>query len=171
MLGLKIYRILTFILLPFALFLIINIAGSLLISLGNPLMLLSNFILACLPIYIFTSSYFLLFGIFKAKNCKSSLKDWIKINSYISIIFSLLMIIGSAAILLALNNQAMQKELIDKIATQQMSGLPNKMPVAQILQLLKTSVSIMLPFSIILLVHIAFTYRNLKLYKHLFDEV
>ncbi|MBC7722300.1 MAG: hypothetical protein H7068_09770 [Pedobacter sp.] len=170
MLGLKIYRILTFILLPFALFLILNITGSLVISLGNPLMLLSNFILACLPIYIFTSSYFLLFGVFKAKKCKSSLKDWIKINSYISIIFSLLMIMGSVAILLALNNQAMQKELMDKIATQQMSGMPNQMPIAQILQLLKTSVSIMLPFSIILLVHIAFTFRTLKLYRHLFDE-
>ena len=169
MAGLKIYRILTFILLPFAFVLLLNITASLFASLGNPLLLLSNFILACLPIYIFSSSYFLLFGVFKAKSCKQSLKDWIKVNAYVSIVFSVLMVIGSFAILMALNNKAMQAELMAKLSAQAMPGMTNQ-NANQLLQLLKTSVYIMLPFSIVLLVHIVFTFKAIKLYGHVFDE-
>lgn len=168
--GLKIYRILTFILLPFAAFLVLNIAGSLLVSLGNPLMLLSNFILACLPVYIFTSNYFLSFGVIKQKPCKPTLKDWIKVNAYVSIVFSVLMIMGSVAILLALSNKALQQELMGKVTAQQMPGLPSKMPVTEVLQLLKLSVYIMLPFSIILLVHLVFTFKIIKFYSTLFNK-
>lgn len=169
MAGLKIYRILTYILLPFALLLILNIAGSLVMSFGVPLLLLSNFILACLPIYIFTSSYFLLFGVFKAKNCKHSLKDWIKVNAYVAILFSVLMIMGCFAILMAINNPVLLTELMSKLNTQGMPGVTKQNNV-QLIQLLKTSVYIMLPFSIALLAHIIFTFKAIKLYGHVFDE-
>ncbi len=169
MAGLKIYRILTFILLPFAFILLLNITAGLLTSLSNPLLLLSNFILACLPIYIFSSSYFLLFGVFKAKSCRHSLKDWIKVNAYVSIVFSLLMVTGSFAILVALNNKVMLAELMAKISTQAMPGMASQ-NANQLLQLLKTSVYIMLPFSIALLVHIVFTFKAIKLYGYVFDE-
>jgi hypothetical protein len=169
MAGLKIYRILTYILFPFALLLVFNIIQTLPISFGVPLLLLSNFILACLPIYIFASSYFLLFGVFKAKSCKHSLKDWIKVNAYVAIVFSVFMIIGCLAILMALNNPVLLAELTSKLNTQGMPGV-TKQNNTQLLQLFKMSVYIMLPFSIALLAHIVFTFKAIKLYAHVFDE-
>ncbi len=169
MAGLKFYRILTFILLPFAGYLTLNIVSSLIMSIGNVALLLANFILACLPIYIFTSSYFLFNGIFKAKSCKYVLKDWIKVNAFVSILFAVFMILGSLAILIALSDKTIAAQILGQFDTKNFPGI-DKISKDQFFQLLKIFLGVMLPFSILLLVHIVFTFKAIKLYGHVFDE-
>jgi len=53
MLYQKIYKILTYILYPFAFLFAINVVSSLLVALANPLMLVIVFVMACVPLYVF----------------------------------------------------------------------------------------------------------------------
>lgn len=169
MLGIKIYRILTFILLPFAVYISLNVIGTLFMSMGNVGLLLLNFIIASVPVYIFTSSYFLFYGIFKAKGCKYGLKDWIKINGFISILFALLMGFISILLFLVFSNKALMTQFIAQLDSKQFPGAEfiNK---TQIIRMLKVFIAVMFPFSIILIVHIVFTFRAIKRYSHIFDE-
>lgn len=167
--GIKTYRILTYILLPFAAYLSLNILGSLVMSLGNVGLLLSNFIIACLPIYIFTSSYFLFNGVFKAKSCKHGLKDWIKVNAYVSILFAAIMILCALAMFMVFSNKELTAQLMAEFNSKNLPGI-DQVNKDQLIRLIKIYLSVMLPFSIVLVIHIALTFKALKLYSHVFDE-
>ncbi len=169
MLGLKIYRILSFILLPFGALLALNLIGSLLTSLGNPLLLLVTFIMAGAPVYIFASSWFFFNGIRKDKKCKPSLKDWIKVNAFVSVVFITFMLLCCFVFFFLLTNPTILKDVMSKMPSQQMPGMP-QLNGAQVLQIMKVFTSFMFPFSLILLAHIIFTFRYVKVYSYLFEE-
>jgi hypothetical protein len=169
MTSLKIYRVLSFILLPFAAFLSLNLIGSLLASLSNPLLLLTTFIMACAPVYIFTSSWFFFNCIRKDKKCKPSLKDWIKVNAVVTLVFIAFMLLSCIGFLFLFNNPTVFNEIMSKMPSRQMPGM-QQLNVTQVLQVMKVFASIMLPFSLILLVHIIFTFRFIKIYGYLFEE-
>ena len=82
--NLKLYTVLSYILIPIALFFAFLDIALLLSSLANPSALIMVFILACLVIYIFASFKFLKAGIEKEIAQSSKLKDWIKVNAYVS---------------------------------------------------------------------------------------
>src|SRR5580765_6312241 len=81
---LTIYRIFSFLLLPIAIL----------------------FLIACIVIYSFASLNFLIKGIDGNKSVRRSLKDLIKVNAIVSIVFALLMI--SQCIVFLMNPEMMQ---------------------------------------------------------------
>lgn len=165
---LKIYRILTFILLPFATLFGFESLFSILAGMGNPLVLLSGAILACVVIYIFSSALFYYKGILKAGSCKYTLKDWIKVNAVVSIIFASLAIFSCLSILFILNNKELLKLFMGMAQTNQSVGLQPGLSEAGIRAVMKNAIMLMLPFSVILLIHIILTFRLMKLYNHVF---
>src|SRR3954470_1418467 len=82
-----VYRLLTFILLPIAAILGFLDISLLLLALANPAALLPVFAIACIVIYVFTSFFFLIKGILGGMQCKPSLRDWIRVNAFVSIAF------------------------------------------------------------------------------------
>ena len=166
--GFLVHRIICYILIPVAILLTFNTLSGLLLAMSNPILLIVSFIMACVPLYIFCSSYFFFFGIMKAKPCKPSLKEWIKANAYVSIFFIGIMFLCSLSVLMILNSPELLKEVFKQIPNNQ---FPGKQPTPEELtNLLKIFIAIMLPFSILLLIHIFKTFRLLKLYHHVFDK-
>lgn len=83
--SLKLYRILSFILIPLALlFAFIDIA-FLITAMANPSVLIFVFAIACLVVYTFLSFSFLKRGIEREQHQSAKLKDWIKVNAYVSL--------------------------------------------------------------------------------------
>lgn len=158
------YRILSIILLPVAVFFSIMAVFALLTALANPAMLLPVFMIACVAIYIFTSMRFLNNGILRAQPCKKGLKDWIKVNAIVTIIFATLGILQSAAL-------AMEPSLINQAldASLQMQGNPQTVPKETLLKAMKVMLYIFLVISALLFIHAIITFNLLKKYKHVFE--
>ncbi|MBC7589382.1 MAG: hypothetical protein H7178_13610 [Chitinophagaceae bacterium] len=165
----KIYRILSFILLPFGALMALNALSGLFVALTNPLLLIVSFIMACVPLYIFTSSYFFFKGVLQAKPCKASLKEWIKANAVVSIIFGAIMFLCALMILALINNPAAFIDAMKQMPANQQQGF-DKITMPQKIRLFKTFAMVMLPLSAILIVHIVITFRMVKLYNHVFDK-
>lgn len=157
------YKITTYILLPVAALFALFILMLLFIALANPPMLLPLFVVACVVIYVFTSFKFLNKGIIRNNECKPGLKDWIKVNGYVSIVFATLMLIQTIA-------AVQQPELMSKALDETMAMQPANQQISKAM-LMKMVTGIMYFFgviSILLLVHIFSTFRLLKQYRHLF---
>ena len=85
--NLKLYTVLTYILIPIALFFGFLDVLILFSSLANPSALIMVFIIACLVIYTFSSFKFLKMGLEREIVQTSKLKDWIKVNAYVSFFY------------------------------------------------------------------------------------
>jgi Sec-independent protein secretion pathway component TatC len=167
MLGIKIYRILTFILLPIEIIMGLMALIMLIMSLGNVGALLPVFMISCTVIYIFSSFRFLNSGIEQHKPLKASLKHWIKVNGYVCIGFCILMI--TQIITLLVHPEVMQEMY------QQLMVMQNKMQGQQLSAQLFKNMMIgmfcgMLAYAVLLLVHSFMSFRFVQQYQHLFDE-
>jgi hypothetical protein len=160
------YRAINIFILPMAAYIAINALMLLFVSLTNPLMLLLDFIMACIPLYAFTSNYFFNRGIKNAQPCKPALKDWIKVNAYVSLFFSAFMFLACLVLLAALNNPAQLQQLKDQIA----ATSPTPVPEGQLVRYLKIIVYVFLPFTILLVIHIIITLRLLRQYRWVFED-
>ncbi|PZX64729.1 hypothetical protein [Hydrotalea sandarakina] len=167
---LNIYRIFTIVLLPFAALFGLDSVLSIFAGFGNPAVMLSAVILACVVIYIFTSAFFLFKGILKNTFCRASLKDWIKVNAVIAIIFAALAIISCISILYLMSNKAMYNQFIEMLNSSRPAGLPPSYSSQELLMAMRSSLIILLPFSIILFIHVLITFRLLKKYSVLFSK-
>ena len=78
------YKVLTYILIPIALFLGFIDTLLLMAALINPASLIYVFILACFVIYTFVSFKFFRQGVQNEQPLKKNLKDWIKVNAIVS---------------------------------------------------------------------------------------
>jgi hypothetical protein len=161
----RFYRFINIFILPMSAYIAVNVLMSVIVSLTNPLLLLVEFVMACIPLYAFTSNYFFNRGIKNAQPCKPALKDWIKVNSYVSIIFSVIMFFGCLMMLAVLNDPAMLQQLKVQLA----QTAPAQVPEGQLIRYLKISVYVFFPFSILLIIHIIITLRLIKQYKWVFD--
>jgi parvulin-like peptidyl-prolyl isomerase len=99
--NLKLYTVLSYILIPISLFFAFLDIALLLSSLVNPSALIMVFILACLVIYTFASFKFLKAGIEKEVAQTAKLKDWIKVNAYVSFFLCSLFFINAISILIS----------------------------------------------------------------------
>ena len=166
---LKIYRLLSFILLPFGIMFGIEDLSFLFSALGNPPLLLSVFLLACIVIYIFSSFIFLYKAILKSTPCKRSLRDLIRVNAIVSIIFCLLCILSCSFFIVLFNDPTLLAAFTKQISTQSKSSFPFNFNDPEFLAAAKRSVAIMLPFSLLLLIHIIISFRMMKRFIHLFQ--
>jgi hypothetical protein len=165
--NIALYRILSYILLPFGgLFAMIALFG-ILVALSNPILLLNIFFIACVALYIFSSFTFLNKAIIRQTRCKPFLKDFVRVNAFVSIFVAALSIFNSVAILI--------KPQILKLATQQMLSMQASLATgglneAALLNAFKGVTLFIGILCILLLAHALLSLRFLKLFKHAFSE-
>ena len=161
----SLYKILSFILIPIGA--ILGLAGlfSLLTSLGNPYGLLSSFLILCTGIYIFTSFIFAYNGIMHNKLCSPSLKDWIKVNGYVSLFVSTSCIIDFVTLKM---KPGLMQDFINQALTMK-KGLPPE-AIAMMPQLMNSMLYVLLGFGIIMFVHISLSLSFIKTRAHIFTK-
>jgi phosphatidylglycerophosphate synthase len=156
--SLKLYRILSYILIPIALLLIT--------ALANPSVLIFVFAIACLVIYTFASFSFLKRGIEKEQHQSAKLKDWIKVNAYVSLFLCSLFFLNGTSILMSSDAVLMK---ITEEFMQQQAGLPEGLNVALMLKVIKAASIFLLVTGVVGLMHIRTTLRLVKEYNYLFE--
>jgi len=159
------YRIITFILLPIAAVFGLFTLIMLLAALANPAILLGVFLFASMVIYVIASFIFLQKGIDKNQLCNHSLKDWIRVNAFVSIVYCVLMLLNSVTLL---GSPKLLNDTIHEMLSQQQNLMP--LPEATYIRIIKGVFYFLAIYSAILLVHIILTFRVLKAYKHMFAE-
>lgn len=164
--NLQLYKILSYILLPFGgLFAVVALFG-ILVALGNPLMLISLFFIACVALYIFSSFKFFNKGILQQIKCKPSLKDFVRVNAFVTILFCALSVFNTISVL-------SNPEII-KQATQQMLQMQSTMQAGINAEMLtKTFKAVTIGFGILsvaLLAHAVLSLRFLKEFNQIFTE-
>lgn len=164
--NLKLYTILSYVLIPIAIFF-----GSLDIlilftSLANPSALIMVFIIACLVIYTFSSYKFLKAGLEREIVQPIKLKDWIKVNAYVSFFLCSLFFVNSISILISTN--AVLLKFIDEFLQQQ-PNMPKEITNALVLSLLRGVSVFLLITGLVGIIHIRTTLRLVKQNGHLFE--
>lgn len=165
----RIYKILTYLLYPFAFLFAINVVSSFFVALSNPVLLIMVFLIACIPLYVFFSSKFFFLGILQAKPCKKSLKDLIIVNAVVSILFSLFILLGCLMVMSVIDNPDVFKEMTAQMTQMQQQAFAKFTP-QEIIKILKMFVAIFVPFSLILITHTILTFNLLKRFNHIFTE-
>jgi hypothetical protein len=157
------YRIFSYFLLIIAAIFGIAALFVLLIALSNPPLLLSVFVIAAVVIYSIASFLFLLNGIDGKRQLQPKLRDWIKVNAYVALVFVIMNIIQSIAVL---QNPAILSDAVKQVTDMQQSKAP--VSAAMMLRIMKAVVWFLLFYAVILGIHISFTFRYLKQYANLF---
>lgn len=157
------YRILSYVLLVVAAIFGIAALFALLIALSNPALLLSVFVIVAVVIYSIASFLFLINGINGNRQLQPKLRDWIKVNAYVALVFVMMNIFQSVAVL---QNPAVLSEAVKQVSDMQQSKSP--LSADFMLRIMKAVVWILFFYAIILGIHISFTFRYLKQYAHLF---
>ncbi len=164
---LTLFRILTFILIPIAaIFGFIDLL-LLVIALANPILLFGVFILGCFVIYTFASLKFLSKGIDRNAPCKPSLRDWIRVNAFVSIFISFQFLWEAVRFF-----RSSDAELRTRLS-QQIQAMPYAPPAVNIslyIEMMKALTYFTVFMSIVLVVHIVMNFRLLKQYQYLFEE-
>jgi len=165
--SLTFYRVLSFILIPLALlFAFIDIA-FLVTAMANPSVLIFVFAIACLVIYVFSSFAFLKKGIEKEQHQPTKLKDWIKVNAYVSLFLCSLFFLNGTSVLMS--SDMILMKITEEFMSQQ-AGLPEGLSVALMLKVIKAASIFLLVTGLIGLIHIRTTLRLVKEYNYLFEN-
>jgi hypothetical protein len=162
----KFYLVLSYILLPIALF--FGFMDSILVisALANPSAMILVFAMACIVIYSFTSLKFLKLGIERAQIQTTTLKDWIKVNAYVSLLMFCLIFLNAVSILLS--SDIILIKFIDEFLAQQ-SGLPPEMNSQFVLKTLRVAAYFLFVIGAVGILHIRMTLRLVKANDHLFE--
>ena len=169
MTSVKAYRIITYILFPFAVLFALNAINGLFAGLTNPPLLIVSFIVACMPIYMYTSSKFLFSGILKAQTCSPKLKDWIKANAIVSICLAAFLSLAGLGAIVILQQPKAFLEAIQQMPADQKAIMTSLNP-QQLEQFLKVIIAFMLAISLLLVYHIILTFKFLKVYHYVFNK-
>ncbi|MCE2844279.1 MAG: hypothetical protein ACOVRE_05210 [Sediminibacterium sp.] len=165
--SLKFYRVLSFILIPIALLFAFIDVAFLVTAMANPSVLIFVFAIACLVIYTFASFSFLKRGIEKEQHQPAKLKDWIKVNAYVSLFLCSLFFLNGTSVLMSSDMVLMK--ITEEFMSQQ-AGLPEGLNIALMLKVIKAASMFLLITGLIGLMHIRTTLRLVKEYNYLFEN-
>ena len=164
---LTLFRILTFILVPVsAMFGFMDLA-LLASALANPAFLIFVFVLSSFVIYTFTSFQFLTKGIDPGKPCKPALREWIRVNAFVSSFMGILFLLNAVSVFFT-NDITLKVYLAKVLETQ--ANVPPMLNIELFVKVMKLAAWFMFFISIILLVHIFLNFRIMKQYRYLFEE-
>jgi ABC-type Na+ efflux pump permease subunit len=164
---LTIFRVITFILVPIAALFGLMALFMIPIALANPGLLLNVFVLAAFVIYTFSSLRFLTKGIDPGRPCKPKLKDWIRVNAFVSM-FMCIMFLQSAITFFGKSKAELKEELQKSL--EMLTNVPPMLNANLMVEMMKIVTWFTVIISIILLVHIFINFKLMKTYKYLFDE-
>jgi hypothetical protein len=135
-------------------------------ALANPSALILVFAMACIVIYSFSSFKFLKLGIEREQIQTTKLKDWIKVNAYVSLLMFSLIFLN--AVTLLLSNDTTLIKYIDEFLAQQ-SGLPPEMNSQFVLKSLRLASYFLFVIGAVGILHIRMTLKLVKEYDYLFE--
>lgn len=162
----KLYKVLTFILIPIALFFGFLDILFLMSALANPSALIFVFIIACLVIYTFTSFKFYRLGVQREQPLTKGLKDLIKVNAIVSIFLCSMFCLNAIGVLVS-SNTTLLKYINESLMQQ--AGLPKEISASLILTMLKAISVLFLITGAVGIIHIRITLRLVKQYDYLFE--
>jgi len=158
------YRIIGFLLFPVTALIGIFVTLAVFIALANPAMLLPIAIAATVVMYVIGSFIFLQKAIDRNQVCKSGLRDFIRVNAIVSIVFCFFCI--NSGIAMISNPELIRPAIKQMLEQQPGTGVSED----QMLRIVKGFMYVLSVFSILLVVHIFYTFRLLKQYQHMFVE-
>jgi len=141
------YKVLSIIINMVAMLLAVSLLFSLPVLLSSPLTMLSGFMMVSIILYSWYSNKFSTKILQQQQVVKHGLKDWVKVNGIVAIIFSLIVIVD---VILLIGNPQAYVEAVKKLGV----DLPE--------QTITTFLYIMLAYGIILLIHVVWTLILLK---------
>ncbi len=151
------YRIISIFINAVGLMLAISLVFSLPMLLTSPLNLLSAFMIICIVLYTWFSSKFSRNVLQLQKQVNQTLRDWIRVNGIVAIVYSSLVILCVTFLLFNPQLTAeLQKNLPENFAVQEGD--------------FKTLFVFMLAYASLLLVHILFTFFYMKKNRQFFVE-
>ena len=136
------------------------------IALSNPPMLFPVFTLASFVIYTFVSLRFLTKSIDIEKPCKPTLRDWIRVNAFVSAFMGTMLFMNTLTIFFM--SDAMLRQTLEQILEKQVN-VPPMLTMTLFVKMMKMAAWFMLFISLILLSHIFLNFRLMKKYKYLFQ--
>jgi hypothetical protein len=162
---LTIFRILTFILLPIAA--VLGLLDVILIfsALANPAFLLVAFISGSFVIYTFVSLQFLTKNLETGRPAKPSVRDWIRVNAFVSLFMGVMFLMNSVSIF-AMSDLSLRQFVMQYLEAQ--PNIPAKLNIEMFVSIMRGASYFLFFFSIILLAHIRINFRQLKKNAHLF---
>lgn len=129
--------------------------------------LLPLFIMACVCIYTFCANVFNMKVIVKNKTAKAKLKDWIKVNAFVTSIFAVYNL--SVCIHYATNPTAFALAIKAVQEQQQAMLTQSGMSVALLEKLFKAVIYGLGLYGIVLVIHIVYTVFLMNLFKDKFE--
>lgn len=157
---LTIFKVLTYLLLPIGFFFGMVALMMLVVAIANVQLLLPLFLMACFTIYIFTSFRFTQ-RIVADQPVSGKLRDWMRVNGFVTIFMSILFLMNAAAILF-LPEQKLVEMIQPTIDT--MGTLAGGITAEQMVGRLKSFSVFLLVMSVTLLVHLVINFRLQKIY-------
>src|SRR5262249_20239682 len=154
-----------FMLLPIAGIIALNIIGVLPTAFANPLVLIVVFVYFAVVAYTFTSFIFFLKGLQNGKALNPSLKDWIKANAFVTLLFAGFAVLSALVYFGSPDAQKQAADNFDKLKDT-MGGL--NVTRQQFITLMRGALLFLGGYGALLITHIIITFRLMKKNVHLF---
>jgi hypothetical protein len=148
------YKILGTIINVFAMLLAVSLVLSLPVLLSSPLMMLSGFMMMAIVLYSFFSARFHRKVLQQQQPVGKTLKDWIRVNGIVALIFSVIIIID---VVVLLKNPQLYVDAV--------KGLGVDIPVDKV----QTFFYVMIVYALVLLTHVLWTFALMKKNKNYFQ--
>ncbi len=166
----KLYKILTFLLQPVAYMLLMMSVSSLVMSGLNPQFLLFGAVGVCIFIYAFLCFRFTAKGIIGNQPLKAKLKDWIKVNSYVTLLQAVFMLFAVVMALYVIPKNTFDTTFKTMYEMVQQQGQQDVGSYEAFTKYMRTMFGVVGIIELVLLVHIFLTWRVLKAYREYFSE-
>lgn len=166
----RFFTLLTYLLVPIALFLgFIDLFMLIMALLANPALLMVVFALACFVIYTFCSLRFLRQGLQQQRALSHSLKDWIKVNAYGTIFICVLFFLNASASFF-INDTNLRVTLQEVMDQQSAMTSGQTVPMETLLRMFRGVTTAIWCWSALTLVHVTLQLRYLRSHANLFGQ-
>ncbi len=159
------YRIVTYVLLFVAALLSMGLLTNIVAALANPAALLPLFLVACVVIYTYCSWRFLVRGIDRGIVLKTSLRDLIKVNAYITMALSAIVLFQ---MIILLSNPQLVAPVMEQARAAQPAG--SEISDEMLRKMIKATMMILLGYAVLLIIHSFITMRLIKRYAQVFED-
>jgi hypothetical protein len=157
-----IYRILSLIISIFAFFIALSLILLIPASLVMPPFWLPVFLLVAVVLYTWFSNKFQRLVLRQKEVVRTSLKDWVKVNGYVAVAFSILSLPGSIALVKNPSTYiANMHEMMGKMGNQAQQSFSERSAIILAL--------VMILYFAILLVHVLWTFALIKRHEEYFQ--
>jgi hypothetical protein len=162
---LKSYKIISYVLLPFAGLLAMGALFSLVAGLMNMAFFFNGLMMALTVTYVILSFIFLIRGIHQNKTCNPKMRNWIKTTGFITILQASTMLLQGFYFL-------MKPSLLSDALTQIQDVQKELAPIDSniFISAMKIVLYVMIFFATTLIIHYIETMKFLKIYSSVFDS-